>query len=145
MVAGAILVIILLILVGLPLSLAHHTEFPLEGTLGHLAVNLVSSLNAGNVVNPLVKNDKTLADGGDLYNTNCSSCHGDHGDGKGKIVDGYYPPPADLTAANTQGKSDAQIRWIIKHGLSFTAMAAYSDFDDQQLWSIVIFIRSLKK
>src|SRR5262245_21344903 len=72
----AILVIVLLILVGLPLALTHHTEVPLEGTIGHLAVNLISSLNAGNAVNPLVKSDKTLADGGDLYNTNCASCHG---------------------------------------------------------------------
>src|SRR5437867_1380530 len=75
MVASAILVIVLLTLVGLPLSLAHRTEFPLEGTIGHLAVNLISSLNAGNVVNPLVENDKTLADGEDLYTNNCASCH----------------------------------------------------------------------
>ena len=148
MVVGAILVIVLLTLVALPLSLTHRTEFPLEGTFGHMAVNLVSSLNAGNAGNPLEKNDKTLTDGGDLYNTNCSSCHGDHGDAKdakGKLIGGNYPPPADLTSANTQGKSDAQLYWIIKHGLSFTAMAAYPDFSDNQLWSIVTYIRSLKK
>ena len=125
--------------------LTHRTEFPLESAVGGLAVNVISSLNAGNATNPLVENDKTLADGEDLYITNCASCHGDNGDGKGDFVDQYYPPPTDLTSARTQCKSDAQLRWLIKNGLSFTAMAAYPEFNDQQLWSLVIYMRSLKK
>jgi hypothetical protein len=145
MAAGVVLVLALLLVVGLPLSLAHHTELPLEGAVGHWAVNIISSLNAGNAGNPLVSNDKSLADGEDLYNSNCASCHGDHGDGKGDFVNVYFPPPADLTSDNTQGKSDAQLRWIVQHGLSFTAMAAYPDFDDPQVWSIIIYMRSLKK
>ena len=145
MIAGALVVIVLGGLIGLPLMLTHRTEFPLESTVGGLAVNVISSLNAGNATNPLTENDKTLADGEDLYITNCASCHGDTGDGKGDFVDQYYPPPTDLTSDRTQGKSDAQIRWLIQNGISFTAMAAYPEFNDQQLWSMVIYIRSLKK
>jgi mono/diheme cytochrome c family protein len=144
MAAGIILTIALITFVGLPLSLAHRAEFPLEGAFGQFAVNLISSLNAGNAANPLPNDSKTLADGEDLYNNNCASCHGDKGDGKGLFENGYYPPPANLIAASTQSKSDAQLRWIIKNGLSFTAMAAYPEFDDQQLWSLVTYIRSLK-
>jgi mono/diheme cytochrome c family protein len=143
-VAGVIAVLVLGLLVGLPLSLAHRAEFPLESAAGHLAVNLISSLSGGNAVNPLAKNDKTLTDGADLFANNCSSCHGKNGDGKGDFVNRYFPPAADLTAAGTQGKSDAQLRWIIKNGLSFTAMASYPEFDDDQLWSIVTYIRTLK-
>jgi mono/diheme cytochrome c family protein len=144
MIVGVIMVMVLGIFVGLPLSLAHRAEFPLEGVVGRLAVNFVSSLSGGNAVNPLAKNDKTLTDGEDLFANNCSSCHGKNGDGKGDFVNRYFPPAADLTAASTQGKSDAQLRWIIRNGLSFTAMAAYPEFDDDQLWSIVTYIRTLK-
>jgi mono/diheme cytochrome c family protein len=144
MVVGVLLVIVLGIFVGLPFSLTHRAEFPLERDIGGLAVQAVSSLNAGNAVNPLPKNNKTLTDGEDLYANNCSNCHGDKGDGKGQTTAVYYPPPADLTAASTQDKSDAQLYWIIKHGLSFTAMAAYPEFSDKQLWSIITYIRSLK-
>ena len=144
MVAGVIVVMVLGLLVGLPLLLAHRAAFPLEAEMGQVDINIVSSLFAGNAENPLMLSDKTLADGQDLYNNNCASCHGDKGDGKGQFVDHYFPPVADLTAAGTQSMSDAQLHWIIRNGISFTAMAAYPEFDDDQLWSIVTYVRTLK-
>ena len=143
-VAGIVLMTLLGMFVAAPLALAHRAELPLERAFGGLAVNIISSVSSGSTVNPLSANDKTLGDGGDLFANNCSNCHGDEGDGRGKLANGYYPPPANLTAANTQGKSDAQLFWIVRHGLSFTAMAAYADLDDQQVWSLVAYIRSLK-
>ncbi len=142
--AGVLLATAAGMLVAAPLALAHRTEFPLESAFGALAVNIISAVNAGNSVNPLPANDKTLGDGGDLFANNCSNCHGEKGDGKGKFINGYYPPPANLTLPNTRNKSDAQLFWIIRHGLSFTAMAAYPNLDDQQTWSLVAYIRSLK-
>ena len=77
--------------VAMPLVLAHRSAFPLEAAMGQLDINLVSSLFAGNAVDPLPNDDKTLADGGDLFANDCSNCHGEKGDGQGKFVGRYFP------------------------------------------------------
>jgi mono/diheme cytochrome c family protein len=42
-------------------------------------------------------------------------------------------------------KSDAELFWITRNGLSFTAMPGFGDqYSDQDIWQIVAYIRSLQ-
>lgn len=44
-----------------------------------------------------LKDRQTLIRGGIVYNTYCVLCHGENGDGKGRLSEGKIPPPANLT------------------------------------------------
>src|SRR5262249_48835955 len=51
----------------------------------------------------------------------------------------------DLTGGEAGEKSDAELFWVIKNGLSFTAMPAYRDqYNDDAIWALVTYLRSLQ-
>ncbi len=79
--------------------------------------------------------------GGDLFKQKCSMCHG--ADGKG------YPAlkTPDFTNPKVQASlTDKEIVEAIKNGKKGTAMPAFGDkLSDEQIHSLVTYIRSLKK
>jgi mono/diheme cytochrome c family protein len=75
----------------------------------------------------------------------CAECHGANGDGKGVFGAATYPPATDLTNGDPKEMTDAQLAWIVKNGLSFTAMPAFgAQYNDQDMLSLVAYIRSLQ-
>ena len=58
------------------------------------------------------------------YAVNCAPCHGAPGEHRSTVMQAATPPPPDLgvTAKTYDG---AQLFWIIKHGVKFTAMPAW--------------------
>jgi mono/diheme cytochrome c family protein len=76
------------------------------------------------------------------FAAHCAVCHGAPGVPKGDIGLGLYPPPPDL-AANAKLYSDAELFWIVKHGIKMTGMPAWSDHSDEELWATVAFIKKL--
>jgi mono/diheme cytochrome c family protein len=129
-----------------PLVLAHRQDLPLEVRYGSVAVSLAARLNAGNSPNPVAGNQRALRTGLDAYVGSCAACHGSNGNGKGAFGQATYPPATDLTSENTKEKSDAQLFWIIKSGLSFTGMPGFGDqYDDTTMWSMVSYLRSLQQ
>ncbi|HLZ09580.1 MAG TPA: c-type cytochrome, partial [Chloroflexota bacterium] len=56
-----------------------------------------------------------------------------------------YPLATDLTSDNVKEKSDAELFWITKNGLSFTAMPGFgSQYDDATTWQIIQYVRTLQ-
>ncbi len=85
-----------------------------------------------------------LAAGAGLYNEMCSGCHLGPGLEKSEISQGLYPPAPEL--AKPSQRSAAQQFWIIKHGVKLSAMPAWGKtHDDQLIWDMVAFIRTLPK
>jgi mono/diheme cytochrome c family protein len=61
-----------------------------------------------------------------LYQSNCSVCHGENGDGASHARQGLNPPPKDFTSRNyAQMASRETIASFIRHGKSGTAMVAW--------------------
>lgn len=108
------------LLVAPPLLLLHRTDLPLERAYGNAVVTTVARLFAGDAKNPLAGNARAIDAGRYLYTGSCASCHGANGDGKGVFGQDTYPPATDLTSAEAKAKSDAELFWITKNGLSFT-------------------------
>ena len=80
-----------------------------------------------------------------LVHGSCAECHGSTGDGKGVFGAATYPPATDLTSHDVVEKSDAELFWITKNGLNFTAMPGFGDqYSDQDIWNIVAYMRSLQ-
>ncbi|MGH7862289.1 MAG: cytochrome c [Candidatus Dormibacteraceae bacterium] len=141
-VAGAAIVALI---IGLPLLVAHRQDLPLERAYGDYAVAAAARLNAGDTSDPLVNDPRAQRAGRDVYTGSCAVCHGSDGKGQGAFGMATYPPATDLTTHDAQEKSDAQLFWIIKNGLSFTGMPGFADqYDDQTIWAAVSDVRALQ-
>ena len=68
----------------------------------------------------------------------CKMCHGDKGDGGGKLGAALKPSPRNFTCKETMKKVSAgQMFWIIKNGSKGTGMVAHGkNLKDGQIWDV---------
>lgn len=94
--------------------------------------------------NPVTSSEKSISSGGKIYKKMCWSCHGDEGKGNGPAATSLTPKPADFTSEKFQKQTDGAIFWKLSTGKG--SMAAYENsLTEDQRWSIVNYLRSLKK
>ncbi|MBI3091375.1 MAG: c-type cytochrome [Candidatus Tectomicrobia bacterium] len=85
-----------------------------------------------------------------LYGTYCWNCHGREGKGNGPFVHLFVPPSRDFTSAERMARlSDQDLFNAISRGGVATLVSPYMPawggvFSDQQLWSLVRFLRLLQ-
>jgi mono/diheme cytochrome c family protein len=104
----------------------------------------VSPTNACAVKNPQAGNAAGLKDAKALYISMCGPCHGNKGKGDGPAAAALNPKPADHTSKVIQSETDGSLYWKITTGRG--AMQSYkTQLTDQQRWSLVNYIRTLKK
>ena len=84
------------------------------------------------------------------YTRYCYACHGVKGDGHGPASYGLRPPPRNFTLgifkfarlrSSDELPNDADLKYIIKHGLHGSAMLAW-DIPDEELGRIINFIKT---
>jgi mono/diheme cytochrome c family protein len=148
---GVLISVVVLVIggavIGGPLVLTHRANLPLELFYGNGAVGLTARLGARSVPTPAPQGraGRAQIDGSLAFSGSCSVCHGASGNGRGIMGQATYPPATDLTASDAKGKSDSELFWIIKNGLSFTGMPSFgAQYNDQAVWSIVAYIRTLQ-
>jgi mono/diheme cytochrome c family protein len=141
---GVLSVIVILSLVILPLAVGHRSDLPLERLYGDVAVSIAAKVHAGSQSNPVAANARAVQEAQSAYLT-CAQCHGPTGKGNGVYGHATYPNATDLTTGDAKEKSDAELFWITKNGLSFTGMPAFGDqFSDQEIWQLVTYMRALQ-
>lgn len=142
--AGAIVTALVVLVFAIPLALTHRQDLPAERFYGDVAVQVVSGVLAGNATNPLANNPNAINTGRAAYTGSCAVCHGAKGDGRGAFGRSTYPDATDLTKVG--GRSDAQLFWVVKNGLGFTAMPAFGNqYTDEQIWALVVYMRVLQR
>ncbi len=145
-VLGAIVALLIVFIVALPFALTHRQDLPLERVYGDAAVSVVSRVLGGDAANPLASDPRALAIGRIEYTGSCAVCHGAKGDGRGVFGPTTYPDATDFTTDAAKSKTDAQLFWIVKNGLGFTAMPAFSgQYKDADIWGMVAYIRALQR
>lgn len=88
-----------------------------------------------------------IAQGKQLYETTCATCHGALGQGDGPGSAALDPKPRDFS--NTEymsGLTDTEIRNTIKYGggiKGMPQMPSHPQFSDEQLNAIVTYVRTL--
>ncbi|MBC8284198.1 MAG: cytochrome c [Nitrospinae bacterium] len=103
------------------------------------------------LTNPLEVTAKRLKKGEVLYMDKaqpmqCLHCHGARGDGTGELGLQASPPARNFTCAETMKTiSDGQMFWAIKNGIEGTAMPAYADLADWQIWALIHYVRQFGK
>lgn len=91
--------------------------------------------------NPLPYNEETIKAGKALFLYHCQTCHGRDG----KAQDNADFQAADLTAPDTwrHGTSDGAIFDSTKNGAGLDMPPFKRQFEDQEIWQLVFFIRSI--
>jgi mono/diheme cytochrome c family protein len=86
--------------------------------------------------NPLAAKPQYAAGGRKLFQRECASCHGQHGEGVLKNA-------ANLQLPAVQRQSDGALFWKITNGNARRGMPSFSRLPDMQRWQIVLFLRTL--
>ena len=97
--------------------------------------------------NPLPTNPQAIADGKEAFSHYCAACHGLDGQNTGvPFSDRMSPPAPSLNSNEVQQYTDGQLKWVIDNGIWPSGMPGSSGtLSDDEIWSIVVFIRNLPK
>ncbi len=96
-------------------------------------------------VNPVKSNSESIATGKALWNLHCSSCHGKKGLGDGSKAAQLNTQPQDMTIASFKSQSDGSIYYKISEGRKDMPSFKKKIPDAEDIWSLVNFVRTLKK
>jgi mono/diheme cytochrome c family protein len=85
-----------------------------------------------------------LAKGKELYKANCSSCHGDAGEGNGPTAVTLNPKPRNFIslAGWTNGSKVSQIYKTLQEGIVRNGMASYNYLPPADRFALIHYVRS---
>ncbi len=95
--------------------------------------------------NPVASNSESISNGKSLWNTHCKSCHGSKGMGDGPKAANLKTDPGDLTTADVQSQPDGAFFYKMTEGRGDMPTFKKKIPDETDRWSIVNYIRTLKK
>src|SRR4249919_1698701 len=98
-----------------------------------------------NKKNPVASNAGVLATGKELWNTHCKSCHGAKGLGDGSKAAQLKTEPGDFTKAETQSQTDGSLFYKLSEGREDMPAFKKKIPDEDDRWSLVNYMRTLKK
>jgi mono/diheme cytochrome c family protein len=96
--------------------------------------------SAAQLRNPIPVTDENLIAGGKLYLRGCVGCHGKPGKPRSNLLG--YPPPPQFAEVGTQ-YSEAELFWVVRHGIRRTGMSAYR-YPDDKTWAIAAFVKRMR-
>jgi cytochrome c2 len=101
--------------------------------------------------NPLETTPQSILAGKTLFQMDakpsaCRICHGISGDGLGVLFKRVKPKPRNFTCFQTMDDlPDGQLFWVIKNGSPGTEMPSFSYLEDDQVWQLILYLRSFSK
>lgn len=95
--------------------------------------------------NAVASNAESIAAGKALWSTHCKSCHGSKGLGDGPKAAQLKTEPGDFSLAATQSQTDGSLFYKTSEGRDDMPSFKKKIPDQDDIWSIVNFIRTLKK
>jgi copper transport protein len=96
------------------------------------------------LINPILPDADSIAQGADLYERHCQVCHGPQGQGDGPGAVGLMPPPANFTVGHTDTHPEGDLYYWIQTGLAGGVMPAFGDqLRDEEIWHLVNYVRRL--
>ena len=101
--------------------------------------------HASSITVPPLDDPALVQEGFMHYDNMCVECHGAPGKEPEEIAKGLWPTAPNLS--RTAGDwTSAQLFWITKNGIKFSAMPGWgATHDDHKIWSMVAFVQKLPK
>lgn len=94
--------------------------------------------------NPFQKDPTIIKQGNKIYLKACWVCHGDNGIGNGPQSKDIKTKVADFNDPIVKGRSDGALFWWIHVGGN--DMEPFKDvLTDEEIWKLVVYIRSVQK
>lgn len=138
---------------GVGLLVIHTGAYNVAATTPHLsitrwALNTLQqssvSRRAADIEGAPPVDSAALATGFHHFHAMCVQCHGAPGVDRGELGQGMRPRPPRLEE-QAGAWTDAELFWIVKHGIRLAGMPAFGPtHTDQDLWGIVAFTRRLE-
>src|SRR5688572_12623679 len=100
---------------------------------------------AKNKKNPVASSAESIAAGKALWSTHCKSCHGTKGLGDGSKAAQLKTEPGDFSKADFQSQSDGSLFYKTTEGRDDMPSFKKKIPDADERWSVVLFMRTLKK
>jgi mono/diheme cytochrome c family protein len=100
---------------------------------------------AAKTPNPFKASGESVATGKALWVQHCSSCHGKSGIGDGTKAPQLKTQPDDLTIADCQSQSDGALFYKVSEGREDMPSFKKKLPDPEDIWDLVIYMRTLKK
>ena len=98
-----------------------------------------------NKKNPVASNAQSIADGKTLWNTHCKSCHGTKGLGDGPKSAQLKTEAGDFSKSDVQAQTDGSVFYKTSQGRDDMPGFKSKIPDQDDIWNLVNFIRTLNK
>ncbi len=95
--------------------------------------------------NPVKSDAASIAAGKALWSQHCSSCHGKTGLGDGNKAAQLKTTPPDLTKAAFQSQTDGAMFYKVSEGRDDMPSFKKKIPDQEDIWNLVVYMRTLKK
>ena len=104
--------------------------------------NLSVPESARFVRSPIAPTADNIAAGRQIYQTNCSVCHGPAGKGNGPLAATLNPRPVDLTV-HARLHTEGEFFYWVSNGIPGSAMPKWdAQYNEAQRWQVVAFVRT---
>src|SRR6478672_11873693 len=97
------------------------------------------------MANPVKSNGESLNTGKELYVQHCQSCHGKKGLGDGTKAASLKTEPGNFSTADTQNQPDGALFYKTSEGRKDMPSFTKKIPDQDDIWSVVNLIRTMKK
>ena len=146
---GAVLILVILLLTALAIARLGLMPVTADGPHSNLEARIMPAVLHASVVrhavgatNPVSLNEDNLKAAVDIYKAMCARCHSTPEGKASAYGQSFYPPAPQLPQGMAQ-YNDAQLFWIIKHGIRNTGMPAWgSMLEDNEIWQIVSLLKN---
>jgi mono/diheme cytochrome c family protein len=92
--------------------------------------------------NPFQPTMDNIMDGSMTYDKHCALCHGSLREPNSPLQTRFYPPVPQLMNS-TPDDPDANLFYVIKYGVRFTAMPGWDGvLSDDDIWKTVVFLKN---
>ncbi len=146
---GAVLTLALLLLSALVVTRLGLMPVSADGTHSRLEARIMPAVLHASIVrhasgetNPVALNEDHLKAGVDTYKAMCARCHSTP-EGNPSVYGQSFYPPAPQLPTGMYSYTDAQLFWVIKHGIRNTGMPAWGGMlSDDEIWQLVSLLKN---
>jgi mono/diheme cytochrome c family protein len=97
------------------------------------------------MANPVKSNGESINGGKELWVQHCQSCHGKKGMGDGTKAASLKTEPGNFSLADTQSQPDGSLFYKTSEGRKDMPSFKKKIPDQDDIWSVVNYIRTMKK
>src|SRR6266478_4383760 len=114
----------------------------LEARVMPAVLHAAISKQASRQTNPVFLSEDNLKAGTTMYQAMCARCHSSPQGNPSVYGQSFYPPAPQLPA-RMYPYTEAQLFWVIKHGIRNTGMPAWGGMlSDDEIWQLVSLLKN---